>query len=268
MCNLCANKLTILKEIINKDEEIVDVRWKKYLKQVKKLSKLLEKYFLNVAEESLKDVENHVFIKKVEDDRFAERQDDFNIELQKTYKLWACFQEGEVQKEIAIWISIWISDDFTKQYAKTRIWEFISKVDDETRQEIRDIINDWMEKQQSVREVSDNIQTKFTQFSDWRASLIANTEASLAYTYGQKEHFEQYLNEFWAPWWKMTYTQWDEKVRYSHREAEKIWWIPYKQAYIDDDGEMQISNQYAPFWFRCRCVTSFWVFNPATKSVR
>ena len=42
----------------------------------------------------------------------------------------------------------------------------------------------------SAKEVADDIQTKFTQFSEYRATLIANTEASLAYTYGQKEHFE------------------------------------------------------------------------------
>jgi len=267
MCNLCANKLTIMKEILNKDEEIIDIRWKKYLKQVKKIAKLFEKYFLNLAEEWINDIDKHVLIQKIEDDRFNEWQEDFNIELQKTYKIGANFQEAEVQKQIAIGVSIGISDDKAKAYAQNRIWDFISNIDDETRQEIKDIINNWMEKQMSAKEVADDIQTKFTQFSEYRATLIANTEASLAYTYGQKEHFEWYLQEFWAPGWKITYTQWDEKVRDSHREAEKLWWIPYKQEYLDIDGQMQISNLYAPFWFNCRCVTSFSVFNPTTNSV-
>lgn len=268
MCDLCGNKFFITKAIIDQDQEIIDVRGKKFLKQVKKIGKLFTTYFLNIAEESIQELYDNNLIKKVKSEWFDDWQYDINIELQKTYKLWAKFQEWVIQSQIAIWLSIWISDEKALEYAQNRIWEFISWINEEAKEDIKNIINDWMYQQKSLKEVAVDIQDKFTDFSEWRASLIAKTEASLAYSYWQQQQFEWYLKEFWAPGWKRIQSQWDDKVRESHRDAEKKWRVPYNHVYDDFDWQMQISNVHPPFGFNCRCVESDSLFNPDTWSIR
>ena len=142
-----------------------------------------------------------------------------------------------------------VNNAFATSYAKNRAWELMSGVDDTTKQSVRDIFSKaWAENWQ-VSEIKDKIIEQFSQFSKYRASLIATMEVANAYEVGKKDQFAQYQDRFMMEGFKRSQTQHDGNVRFSHNMNEIDGWIPERTLFSGTETD------HAPHGFNCRCVT-------------
>ena len=113
-----------------------------------------------------------------------------------------------------------IDNKFAKEYAENHAAEFMVQVDDTTRKEVNILFNKAFLENWSQSKTAEAIQTKFSQFSKYRAALIANMEMSNAYEYGKKQQFDGYVSRYGMPGWKRSETQHDSNVRYTHTMNE------------------------------------------------
>ena len=125
----------------------------------------------------------------------------------------------------------------------------MKQVNDTTKDEVRTLFSKAWEENWSVSDISSAIEEKFTQFSKYRASLIATMEVANAYEVGKKDQFALYQNYYHFDGFKRSQTQHDSGVRYTHALNEIEGWIPEKQLFSGTETD------HAPHGFNCRCVT-------------
>lgn len=80
-------------------------------------------------------------------------------------------------------------------------------MDQTTRDEVNKIFNKAFLGNWSQQETAYEIQTKFSQFSKYRAALIANMEMSNAYEYGKSSQFDGYKARYKVEGWKRNQDQ-------------------------------------------------------------
>ena len=144
-------------------------------------------------------------------------------------------------------------------YAKSRAGELMHAVTDTTKKEVRALFNEGWTNNWTQEEMSRAIKEKFSNFSEYRAALIAQMETANAYEEGKLSQFRGFERQLGLTGWKRSQTQHDSAVRESHRANEAEGWIPSDQKFKATD------TMRAPHGFRCRCVTSFTLFPPDEK---
>lgn len=132
-------------------------------------------------------------------------------------------------------------------------------VTDTTKKEVRALFNEGWTNNWTQEEMTRAIKDKFSNFSEYRAALIAQMETANAYEEGKLQQFRGFERQLGLTGWKRSQTQHDSAVRESHRANEAEGWIPSDQKFKATD------TMRAPHGFRCRCVTSFALFPPDEK---
>lgn len=258
-----------------------DIRWKKFLKLFAQVQRLFQAFFREQADaltdavaaryepryESVS-VEKSGFLEGILD-LFAD-DPKFRLILEKIlveiFDEWADdeYQEkieevrenikgGELSENLAL--PSYEADN----YAKSRAGELMHAVTDTTKKEVRALFNEGWTNNWTQEEMTRAIKEKFSNFSEYRAALIAQMETANAYEEGKLSQFRGFERQLGLTGWKRSQTQHDSVVRESHRANEAEGWIPSDQKFKATD------TMRAPHGFRCRCVTSFSLFPPDEK---
>ena len=243
-------QIKLIKNIIDDFEK---VKTKEFMNQFYDFIDFFNKYFENQAIEYINELQS---IKKVKDPKFNEKLIE---KLSAIILLWQIEQEQKSRLELKdIWLSldIWISNELGLDYAKNRAWELISDIDDTTREEIWKIIEYWLSKWNTLKEIAKKIDEKFLKYSTYRSSLIAVMEVWNAYEFGSRKQHDEYTKHFDVVWYKRTITQGDSNARASHIKNEEVWWILKNELFP------WTNTDHAPHWFNCRCYTDYSIVNP------
>lgn len=258
-----------------------DIRWKKFLKLFAQVQRLFRAFFREQAD-ALADavvaryepryesvpVEKSGFLEGILD-LFAD-DPKFRLILEKI--LVEIFDEGaddeyrekieEVRENIKggeLSGSLELPSYEADNYAKNRAAELMRAVTDTTKKEVRALFNEGWTNNWTQEEMTRAIKDKFSNFSEYRAALIAQMETANAYEEGKLQQFRGFERQLGLTGWKRSQTQHDSAVRESHRANEAEGWIPSDQKFKATD------TMRAPHGFRCRCVTSFALFPPDEK---
>lgn len=239
--------------------ELTDYNSEKYLNLYIKFVELFRDFFKKQSLKYINSLNNYVELKKIDDEEKI-KQEIENL-LKQIYLLWLIESSKEIDFDLfRYWYtpeSMIINNEKAVNYAKNNSW-FFSWVNETTAKEIWEIISDWIKKGDSIQTISIAIQSKFTNYSLYRASLIAQNEVSKAYSSAVREQHDYYTEKIWIIGWKRAVTQKDSKVRPSHKINENEWWIPKNQPY-SWTWDMQ-----APYWIFCRCHDEYSLVNPDT----
>lgn len=76
-----------------------------------------------------------------------------------------------------------------------------------------------------MQDIVTRITEKFSQYSEYRANLIAVMETGMAYEQGKKQQYQEYANKFGVTGYKKSFTQGDSRVRPTHQENAAAGWI-------------------------------------------
>lgn len=258
-----------------------DIRWKKFLKLFAQVQRLFRAFFREQAD-ALADavaarykpryesvpVEKSGFLEGILE-LFAD-DPKFRLILEKI--LVEIFDEGaddeykekieEVRENVKggeISGSLALPSYEADNYAKNRAAELMHAVTDTTKKEVRALFNEGWTNNWTQEEMTRAIKEKFSNFSEYRAALIAQMETANAYEEGKLSQFRGFERQLGLTGWKRSQTQHDSVVRESHRANEAEGWIPSDQKFKATD------TMRAPHGFRCRCVTSFALFPPDEK---
>ena len=245
-------QIELVKKIIDDFEK---VRSKEFMNYFYDFINFFNIYFENQAIEYIKELQT---INKAKDNKTHEK---IIEKLSAIILLWQIEQEQKSRVELKnIWLSldIWISNEFALDYAKKRAWEFIWEIDDTTREEIWKIIEYWLSKWNTLKEIAKKIDEKFLKYSTYRSSLIAVMEVWNAYEFGSRKQHDEYTKHFDVVWYKRTKTQGDSNARVTHIINEEAWWIPKNELFP------WTNTDHAPHWFNCRCYTDYSIVNPET----
>lgn len=128
-------------------------------------------------------------------------------------------------------VDIGINSAFVDEYIRTRTGTLISGIDETTRKEIQEIIDNAFVNGLSIDDISSKITDEFFVFSDYRADLIAQMETANAFEVGKLEQFRGYEKETGATGWKKAITQSDSEVRPAHQANADEGWIKSTQAF-------------------------------------
>ena len=258
-----------------------DIRWKKFLKLFAQVQKLFQAFFREQAD-ALADavvaryepryesvpVEKSGFLEGILD-LFAD-DPKFRLILEKIlveiFDEWADDEYQEKIEEVRENIkggelsgSLELPSYEADNYAKNRAAELMHAVTDTTKKEVRALFNEGWTNNWTQEEMARAIKEKFSNFSEYRAALIAQMETANAYEEGKLSQFRGFERQLGLTGWKRSQTQHDSVVRESHRANEAEGWIPSDQKFKATD------TMRAPHGFRCRCVTSFSLFPPDEK---
>lgn len=258
-----------------------DIRWKKFLKLFAQVQRLFRAFFREQAD-ALADavatryepryesvpVEKSGFLEGILD-LFAD-DPKFRLILEKLlveiFDEWADDEYREKIEEVRDNVKGGeLSENLTlpsyeaDNYAKNRAAELMHAVTDTTKKEVRALFNEGWTNNWTQEEMTRAIKDKFSNFSEYRAALIAQMETANAYEEGKLSQFRGFERQLGLTGWKRSQTQHDSVVRESHRANEAEGWIPSDQKFKATD------TMRAPHGFRCRCVTSFALFPPDEK---
>lgn len=112
---------------------------------------------------------------------------------------------------------------------------------------------------QTKFQIAEKIKETFECFSLYRANLITHMEMATAYSTASRQINDNLTDKLGVTGWKRALTQKDDNVRTSHKENEKVGWIPKNQDY-----PYATLNPMPPFDFNCRCSESYSAVNPNT----
>jgi len=243
-------QIELVKKIIDDFEK---VRSKEFMNYFYDFINFFNAYFENQAIEYIKELQS---VNKAKDNKIHEK---IIEKLSAIILLWQIEQEQKSRLELKnIWLSldIWISNEFALDYANSRAWELISEIDDTTREEIWKIIEYWLSKWNTLKDIAKKIDEKFLKYSTYRSSLIAVMEVWNAYEFGSRKQHDEYTKHFDVVWYKRSKTQWDSNVRATHIINEEAWWISKNELFP------WTNTDHAPHWFNCRCYTDYSIVNP------
>ena len=200
-------------------KDTLEQRGKEYTKLFMKFTKLWTGYFDKQVEEYIAYADNNpqMFVEMRKDigDSFEEE----NIqELIDIYTLGMTIQDAIVQSEITIGLSIDIRNEDAIAWAKKRAGELIKGVNETTQKEIQVIIDSALTGGKSMKDIKDEITSKFIEYSEYRASLISIMETGTAFEQGKKSQFARYQDKFGMVGYKRSRTQDDSNVRPTHKE--------------------------------------------------
>ncbi len=173
--------------------------------------------------------------------------------------VWANATNSEVKPEVNLLMEI--DNVFAKDYAENHAGEFISRIDKTTRDEVNALFNKAFLNNWTQARTAEEIQIKFSQFSKYRAALIANMEMSNAYEYGKAAQFDGYTARYKVDGWKRNQDQWDGSVRHTHSLNTIEWWIQNSQLFSGT------KTMHAPHDFNCRCTTSRRLTPPTVNEI-
>lgn len=258
-----------------------DIRWKKFLKLFAQVQRLFRAFFHEQADaladavaaryepryESVQ-VEKSGFLEGILD-LFAD-DPKFRLILEKIlveiFDEWAEDEYKEKIEEVRENIkggelseNLALPSYEADNYARNRAAELMRAVTDTTKKEVRALFNEGWTNNWTQEEMTRAIKDKFSNFSEYRAALIAQMETANAYEEGKLQQFRGFERQLGLTGWKRSQTQHDSAVRESHRANEAEGWIPSDQKFKATD------TMRAPHGFRCRCVTSFALFPPDEK---
>lgn len=259
------NKIRILKTLLYQAQllkETEEIRGKKFVSLVKRMSDIFEKYFIAQIDEHLQYIDDHPLqfpetqtIEKWLDDLIR----DSRGVLVSAHILGQEWVNEQVKWEVRGAMSVQNKEALA--YAQNHSWEMIKGIDAATKKRVWGLFAKGFEEKWSRWEMISAIDTEFRQFGRVRASLIAHMEAANAFENGAKDRFASLAKEYNVIWWKKSQTQGDERVRAEHRQNEIDWWIP------NDKDFSWTKTQYAPHGMRCRCVTKRMLFNPDADDI-
>ncbi len=209
----------LLKEMLRIQKDLQEMRGKKYAKLFRKFVKLWAGYFDRQVDEYIAYVDNNpqMFI-TVQKDSASDFEDENVKQLADLYVLGMELQEIDVQEQLSIGLSFDIENKEAIEWARTRVGELISGVNETTKKEIQKIIESALLEQKSMKEIKDEIYRKFIQYSSYRANLIAVMETGNAFEQGKKVQFGKYADKFGITGYKRSKTQGDDRVRQTHKQ--------------------------------------------------
>lgn len=218
-----------------------------------------DEYFKKQSIEYIDNLEKYPWI-KLEKEEF--NLDDLEQKLSQIYWLgmveWLSDNNSELIKVWA-WIKLeLLSNDFEVNYAKENAWRLIQQINTTTQKDIWEIISKWIENSLSISEIANNIKDKFSNYSLYRSTLIANQEVSTAYEQWKLQNFINNTKDLKIVWRKRSVSQKDEGVRESHKQNEKDGRI------LRDKVFSWTGTNTAPHWIWCRCYIQYSLSNPAT----
>lgn len=248
--------------------KVTDIRGKEFIQSVWTLKDVIARYFKIQVKDYVDYVRNNpqMFVtvqefkksfKKVSDENYNEIVTEIVDVTVWAHIQGQNFTEQSVQKEIDIGLTFNINNDRAKEWAANNAWLLIRGIDQTTQEEISNIISDSIDKALSLDETAKIIDEKFAQYSEYRASLIANMEIATAFAEGKDSQFSHYQKYFQIEGYKSNYDQGDGNVRPEHRENTLEGWIPYNQKFAATDTLRE------PHDFNCRCVTRNRLTKPA-----
>lgn len=185
--------------------------------------------------------------------------DEVNSLLVKAHMIGQDGTNKEVTGQVDIMMEV--KNLWAELYAKEQAWELMSRVNDTTKQEVRDLFSKAWTENWTVKEIKDAITEQFSQFSQYRASLIATMEVGNAYEVWKKDQFASYQARFGIQWYKRSQTQHDSRVRASHNMNEIDGWIAEGATFSGTHTD------HAPHEFNCRCVTLRRLLPPETSDI-
>lgn len=240
-----------------------DLRWKEYIKVFAKAIWVFAKYFDKQVQDYIDYIENNpqMFssiqeLKKMTTEDLNNSIDDIIKVLVEWHIAWQKFAEKDIQKEITVWISFDITDENALEWANDNVWKLISWINETTQEEIMLLITNAIQDWKTIKETSALIKEKFTQYSEYRASLIATMEISNSFAEWRSTQFNKYEKYFWSEWFKRSQTQWDDKVRLEHVANQEEGRIPANQLF------KATWTLHEPHWFNCRCVVAYRLTKP------
>lgn len=245
-----------------------DIRWKAFITSVGKYQKVIAIYFSKQVQDYIDYIENNPQMfswikevtlekfKKISDEDMDGMIDDIIEFTMEAFIQWQNFTEKDIQKDITTWVSFDIDNTDAKDWAKVNAGLLIRWINETTQEEIANLIEKAIEEGLSMFEVSQRIKDKFQQYTEYRASLIANMEISTAFAEGKKIQLEKYQNYFNTTWYKRNQDQWDSAVRSDHADNTEEWWIPADQLF------KATQTLHEPHSFNCRCVVSYRLTKP------
>ena len=249
-----------------------DIRGADFSSCFKKIQKLFTERFKNQAQALLSYIDDHPEIAPAQviekslwqnvldwwsdDDEFEIALKDL---LKDSYNVGTNAQQKDLIGEI--WVSVDVWSKYADEYAEKRAGELITRIDETTREEVRDLFANSWKSGDPIATIKEKIEEKFSQFGSYRAALIAQQETSHAYEYGKSDQFDAYARFMRTTGWKKSKTQHDSNVRYTHSLNEIDGWIPNDQAF-SGTGTMM-----APHGFNCRCVTVRKIMPPSADDI-
>lgn len=246
------NQVKILKAQIN---ELYANRSQDFINLYLDFVSFFNDFFKNQAQEYINNLEQ---IKKTQSSL-----DDLEKLFAKVFSLWMKEWEEETALDL---LRIWVKpleldlldNSFEVQYAKENAWKLIKWINETTQKEMAKLISDWIEKSLPINEIGKSIKEKFSSYSLYRSTLIANQEVSMAYEQGKKRNFEAMSKNMGVTWFKRSVTQHDDWVRETHKINEKDWWITANKVFS------WTWTDTAPHWIWCRCYVTRSLTNPVT----
>lgn len=130
----------------------------------------------------------------------------------------------------------------------------ISGVNDTSRKEINQLLNQALNNQLSKKELLEKLQTSFA-FSKYRANMIANNEVGTAYIQGTVRQHQELMKRTGIEGRKCWQTCNDDKVSELCSSNQHQEWIPFNQNFQ--------SGHFCPLGhINCRCVLRIRPFRP------
>lgn len=171
--------------------------------------------------------------------------------------------QGATNKEVQAQVTVLmeLKNTYAEAYAQNRAGELMRAVNDTTKTEVRSLFDTAFKENWTIKDISSAIEEQFSQFSKYRANLIATMEVANAYEVGKKEQFSSYQAYFWVTGYKRSQTQHDSAVRPSHNRNEIDGWIPETTPFSGT------GTDHAPHDFNCRCVTLRRMSAPETSDI-
>lgn len=140
-------------------------------------------------------------------------------------------------------------------FIRNKVARFVTRVSDSTRAKIRRVIEAGYEDGKPIKEIADDISTKFDEFGDVRSFTIAQTEMGAAANMGNLFGYEQSGVVEKKEWLATP----DERVREAHLAAMEAGPIPLNDNFIVDGEELSCPGDPAGSpgnIINCRCSIS------------
>lgn len=243
-----------------------DIRGKEYIKILANAVNVFAKYFDKQVQDYIDYIEQNpqMFItvqkmKKMSNEDLNIMEDEIVLNLSLAFLSWNEFQDLETQKELTVWVSFDLDNKYAIDWWKENTGKLIKWINETTQEEIQKVISDALENGKTSKETIQLIKDKFLQYSQYRASLIANMEVSNAFAQWRKIQFWKYQKYFSSEWWKRSQTQWDDTVRATHVANQAEWRIPANQEF------KATQTLCEPHWFNCRCVVAYRLTKPSDE---
>ena len=182
-------------------------------------------------------------------------------DLRSRLSLWGIVDcvAYEVEKAVKIWIKLinnifkwkthptYATQKYLEKWLEEQDWLFRGSILYETKREIIGLMKKAIDENRTIWKLSIQVEKLWDRlFWKTMATAVAITEIHNAFENGKRIAIQDLVNE-----WKQIQKYWltcnDDKVRETHMQAQKEWWVDIEYIYNS------VWVRMPPWWYNCRC---------------